>query len=435
MTEPALLALLGVAGYGLAVLTNLLLSHQLGPEVYGDYSVGFTVLTMMTTLSLLGTDMSAGRFIPGLRRDRDDIGLRGYFGWNRRRVGRAFVGVLLVYLLFLLVATTTHVLGYKRMSEYHLAFHSLWIVPILAVGVLFRRYLVASGHALAGGILAGLAPYLLILASIGIAVAGLHVPLRDAPVIIAVWAVSFSVLTALQFAMLRRSEPAMYEAFRHGGRGMASSERLWARACDGMMMVRVSGLALWHLDLLIVEAVAPDEASVGLYAAVLLLARILQLVPGYVMFMIQPRVGTASADASARPALQRAIHAANLILLIVSSLILAGMLLERQAILGWFGPDFPTAAPALVPLAIGAFVAAMTRQSRVILMTSGGERILSRISVAGLVLLVVAGVPVTRAYSIFGMAVVSSLVLVGQAMVVYLFARRQLPGVRPLSIA
>jgi hypothetical protein len=76
----------------------------------------------------------------------------------------------------------------------------------------------------------------------------------------------------------------------------------------------------------------------------------------------------------------------------------------------------------------------MTRQSRVILLTSGGERLLSRTSMAGLVLLVAVGVPVTHVYSIMGMAVVSCLVMIGQALTIYLLARRQLPGVRPLSV-
>lgn len=434
-SRPVQLAVISIAGYGLALLTNLLLSNLLGTELFGDYQVAFALLSLLASLSLSGTDMVASRYLPTMRKTVNLEGIRAYCAWNRSRIRFGFSIILAVYAVFLAIALATHLADYKRFEEYHLAFHSIWIAPIAALSLLTDRYLVASGYPRTGSILGSLALHLVLLFCVAAAVYGLRLSVSSSSVMIGILVVSFVFLALLHAVIFRTVEPEIYGAWWTRARGAsAEHHRAWSRTSNRMLIMRVNSLMLWHLDLFIVEIASPNEAATSLYAAVLLVVRIMQLIPTTISFMIRPLCGAAADDRSQCPKLQKAINESNAVVLGVCSLLLAGMLIGGHFILNAFGPGFSEATTALAMVAVGAFIEALTRQSLVILQTMGHEQVATRISTVSLVIVLGGGFIATYLFSYNGMAAVTGLVLAGKGLISYAFARRRLPEIRPLSV-
>lgn len=435
LTEPLILSLVGLAGYGLVFLTNVILSRLMGSEVFGDYNVAFAALSIFSSLALVGTDNAANRFIPHIAKTGGDGGLRNYLAWNLRWLVRPFVMVIGLAAAVVVIAALTDALGYKRFEDYHLAFHVLWIAPVAALNLLLGSYFVSLGHSILGGVFRNFAANALILGYVALAVWLFDLPIGHGAVILGVWAASFASLILVQITTLKLREPAVYSVFKAAiGTPAADVEKTWATTSMWMLVTTINNIVLWHLDLFIVEIVAPDEASTGYYAAILLIARMLHLVPLYVMFMVTPKVGYAIDQPEDYQGLQRAIDGANAIVVGTSIVMLAGIVIWRREILDLFGPGYRSADTALIFLAVGIFIGALTRQSRAILMASGGEKIVSRASAVGLVVLAVAGVPAIYYFSLDGIAVVSGAVVACQNLVFFAFAKYRLSGIRPLTV-
>ena len=403
---------------------------------FGDHNVAFAVVAALAEMVLTGTDTAAGRFIPHISHHGSNATLTAYIGWNLIRVRRTFLVVFAAYGLFLAAATMADVLGLKNFGTYHLVLYSFWIGPLAAWCLLLARYLVVGGHDLVGGVFATLVPNAFMLSFVAIALWGLHVSVNRPSVIVVIWAAAFLLLSIALFFVVRRLEPVIYEAIRKFRRHVTAAGHVeWARASSSMFVSRVSGLLLWYAELFILEVAAPRESAVGLYAAALLIARILRLVPNYVMYMVTPLVGADYDDVHEYPELQRGIDRANAIVFPISVLVLAVIFIWPRDLLEIFGSGFQVAGGALKLLAVGGFVTALTRQSRAILMASGGEHVVSRLSTATLLVLVAAGIPASRFFSLDGLALVSCVTMVGEGIGFYVFARRQLPAIRPLSLA
>jgi O-antigen/teichoic acid export membrane protein len=435
VAEPLTLAIVGMAGYAVAFLTNVVLSRLMGSEIFGDYSVAFAVLGVLTSLALVGSDQAANRFIPHLSGAGDRKRLGDYLVWNIRWLFKPFLLVVALAAATLAVAALTDLLGLKAIEDYHLAVHAIWIAPLSAACLLVGSYFVALGHSVLGGAFRNLLPNASILVFILAAAWLLGASVGRGLVILVVWAVAFGSLLALQMWTLKRREPDAYRAVRaaFGNRAVGADPR-WASTSTWMLGMTICSIVLWHLDLLIVEIVDPSEAETGYYAAIVIVARMLHLVPLYMGFMVGPRVGFAYDRPDQYGALQRAIDASNAIVAGVSVAVLGAIVIWGREILDLFGPGYRGAETALFILAAGVFVGGLTRQSRSILMSSGGERIVSRTSAAGLAVLIAGGIPATLYFSLDGMATVSAAVVAGQNLVLFAFAKRRLKGIRPLTI-
>ncbi len=433
--EPLTLAAVGLTGYGVVFLTNVLLSRSMGTDVYGDYSVAFAVLGVATSLTLVGSDQAASRFIPSLAKAGDRTGLHDYIVWNLRWLARPFLLVVALAAVALFASLATDALGLIAFGQYHLAVHAVWIAPLSAAALLFGSYFVALGRSVLGGIYRNFLANALILGFVAAAIWLLDLPIDQGAVILAVWALSFVSVLAVQLWALGRQEPDVLQEIRSAFAGPPGAvDRNWASTSRWMLAITISGIVLWHLDLLVVEIVSPSEAATGHYAAIVLIARMLHLVPLYIGFMVKPKVGYAFDKPEEHKALQRAIDGSNAIVAAVSVAMLTGMIVWRDDILGLFGPGFRDADVALIVLASGVFAGGLARQARSILMASGGERIVSRTAAGGLAIVVVVGAPAVHLFGLDGMAAVSGAVVAGQNLIFCFFAKRRIEGIRPLTV-
>lgn len=430
-----LLAAIGYAEFGILLLTNLLLTGWMDSATFGDYHVALSVMLMSVSLVLMGTAQAANRFIPPLRQKGDEPGLRNYFAWNQRRVGwmsALFVGGSAVLLAAILLdqgrPTDTG-------RDPHLALYGLFLVPLVAVGVLVSSYFAALGHPFASVLTRALSSNVAILVFFSMAVFLLGLSASDAPVILGVCASAFVTTLVVQTAMFRRTEAGAFQTFLAGfARRPAALDPEWRPTAAWMVVTAICAGMLWHIDILIVEFCASDEASTGYYAAILFISRLLFYSPNYVVTMVRPRISEAVADPSRMPELQRVLDGANLIIFLTSAIVYAGILIFGYRILSAFGEEYTAAFPGMVLFATGAFVNGITLPARNLVNLSGGQSIVSRVQVFALMALVAAGIPATLIWNIEGAAAVSGFILAGQHIVLYVFARRRLPQIRPLSI-
>lgn len=438
---PLILATVGVLGYGIVALVNVVLSRIMGSALFGDYHVALSVLSMMAAVVLVGSDMAATRFIPHLHRTGDHGRLGDFFAWNLRWLMRSFGLGLVVALAVLGFAILFDSLGVRSIDDYHLAFFVIWLAPAAAAAQLLGSYFVSLGHSVVGAVSRTFAIDTLMLVFVLLAVLVIGLPsegnlgIRNGAVILAIWALSYLCLIVGQLLLMRLHEPAIYALLKDAARAPAAdADRTWSKTSRTMLITAINVIVVWHIDIVIVELLAPDENATGYYAALLIIVRVLYLVPHYVLYTLRSKIGYAFDKPEEYPALQHALHGVNLVIVVGSSIAFAGVMLFHGPILDLFGPGFRSAGPALMIMSTGVFLAVILQPARVVVMMSGGEKIGSRITGFGAMAIVGFGAAATYFWSFTGMAAVTGIVMVAQNIAFYAVARRRLEGIRPLSL-
>jgi len=347
--------LLGAASaYALAWLVG----RGEGPEAYGQFELGLTVLTMAAMFSRLGLDAVMVKWLAATRVD-------GHVGVQRTLARRASMWVLGASLLLAgSVWWSTTQLQESLGGDEGLWTAVAWGVPAMALWGLASEMLRGLGR-MAGyasvqqGVLTALAVALML--SLGLDV----VSAFGAALLVVGVAAAAHVAWSLPKGSKAIDMPASY-------RGSAMLSTGWPMLLGSAMFLVMS----WTDTLLLGHFL--DEAEVGVYRVAFRLAAVITLVQAAVNSYAAPWFAERHAvgdDAGLRQALAQTTGL-NVAFSVPAFLALA---VAPAWWMGWFGPAFESGAMCLLCLALGQLVNALCGPVMYLLNMTGHERVAQRI--------------------------------------------------------
>ena len=422
--QSLLLLFIGIVSYIIVFLINAVLSRYMTSDVYGDYTVALSLMDIVASIILLGTNSSANRFIPRLYQDRNFEQLLGYLVWNANLLKKSFLVCFSVAALLAGIALFMHFYGYMKFEEYHLAFHALWIAPLAALVLLCSNYFISIRHTILGSIFQSFAINGLMLVCFLAAIFFFELTLGGDGTVITTWVVSFGILLFIQVAILKWKDFTFLSTLKNVfSKNNTYKDEIWKKSTTSFMVISIVNSLIWYLDLFIVELAGRQEGSTGYYSAILVITRVIYIIPFYIGLSIASSVSYYFNKPNQYPRLQQVVNSANFVNFIVSVLMLLVIIGYHEEILNFFGAAYKSVGKALIILAFGTCIVSIARVPRIILLYSGHENFMLHSAIITLLLILIAGIPATYYWGVNGIAWVSTVILSLQSLFFIIFNR------------
>ena len=138
---------LSAASYGLGFYMSYLLLRYLSISQYGDVMVAWQILTVASTVLLMGTKNVSKRFLIFYLREKSKRYI-DFIWWHMGYIFRLFLGFSIAYTVFVLLFVALDSMGLFVMHKFHIAFWSLASAPLYAFAMILTIYLLAFGFVL-----------------------------------------------------------------------------------------------------------------------------------------------------------------------------------------------------------------------------------------------------------------------------------------------
>jgi O-antigen/teichoic acid export membrane protein len=399
------LAGIAVMGYFSKYAFNLVLTHYLTPQVFGDFNIAVRLLTIFSTVSLLGTSTASKRFVSNyLQLEHHDV-LAGYIQWNTSLIRAPFIICLIVAIASLTIMHLFHFWHLKDIRDYHLAFYILWIVPLAALLSLLNSYLLCANnplfYALIGNSLniVALIFFLIVIGIVGHEnIASLHLLLVMTLSIVTMLCISLYLITTrashiyglLKRALSTRNKPQIDPEW------LSVATRL---TINGLFMSFI-----FSIDLMILRVISPYPAHVGYYAVALTVASATLVIPQNIYTFIKPQISSLFRAPDGKEKLEVLLKGPNRLNCITSFIIGIFIIYFAKPLLHHFGVSYTQIAPSLIMLVLGFMISAYAQPAKNILTYTGFESLLLKISMIELSSIFILGSILTFYFDVFGTA-------------------------------
>ncbi|MCK4869794.1 MAG: polysaccharide biosynthesis C-terminal domain-containing protein [Gammaproteobacteria bacterium] len=407
-----------VARYGV----NVLLANHLKAEAYGDYAAMINVVFFAGTVLLLGSDEAALRFIPEYVYKRDWARVSGYIKHHLKLI--LLISVVVVTVMFL-IATVLYLLsrvGVGTFFDYHPILFAIWFAPMFAL-IVFQAKLLRSLHKVAWSLLTfKILPFLLMAFGIFLFTSkGSILTMYQA---LMVYGTGLFVVVITQFILLLAALP--YEVdFSQA----EYQKRKWFAVSTAIMFASLIFAGVTTVDLLLLELLGPNEAQVGILAAVLTISSGVLTMPLALNAVIAQRVRVLVRRQN-HVYLQKYANICNYIIVPPIILVAIAIIVYGKALLGHFGQAFVAGYDVLIfVILILGILSMLTAFGRPLLQYSGRHRQLVYANVVALIVMVVVDIVTMPFYGIYG--AVLSMILSRLIVAVWvLWASRKLLHIR-----
>lgn len=427
--------IVGFLTYASILICSLFLSRTMGPVVFGNYNIAIAVLSIFTTVTLLGTDISVTRFIPPLNNEGNNNQIAQYFSWNMYLLKRSFQICLVTCCTLLVLGYVFHVTNYINMANYHLAIYSILLTPLLALATLISSYMISFERILKGTVYKTLVIHVLLLGYFAGAFYLLKVDITTNGNIFLILTLSVFSLFFLELYSGRKKIFNLYQSLKLGVDTVSQdTTNIWYKTSLHLIATQIIYIALRYMDLFIVKIFSSDASAAGIYSAIMVVTHIIYFIPVSLTFLVKPSISSLYDKPEKYAELQEIINATNLIIFICCPVLLFIICFWSYDILAFFGPDFVVAKSPLIIFSLGCCFLGLSRVSQAILLFSGREKLNFYITVADIFILLILGIPATYYFDLPGIATVVAGLFFFQGMMYIFLARHYLPGIKPVSI-
>ncbi len=416
----AIVLLSYLASYGL----NFYLAQILDPQNYGDVSVVWQVLLFATPVALLGTELAVMRFLP-MYMEQGKVGLiAGFLKWMKRTYiisSLVILGVGLLVLLVFVVFSKTHI---HFFDQFHIIITAFWLVPLFSLVMLLAQVFQAMKKYYHSALFSGLAFTLLIIVTVALLITIFE------STWIGLYRASFSVLLCIgvacvimimcEFYWLKKCMPKRYFTVKP-----QFEVKRWSKVAFEMMSSTVVFGGLLAIDIVMLEVLGKNEAQVGHFAAVLVIASSIGVFGSAVDMLVNPMISPCIEQKNHRH-LQSVIHIMNLFKAFPALLLTTGIIIFGKDLLRMFGDSYVNAYSSLVIVVIGVFWGICLSSSGPLLLYSGHQRTNFKLSIIQLGFIIVLDVIFIPLYHIQGAAIVLTVAIILSAIVRAFLARKYL---------
>ena len=211
------------------------------------------------------------------------------------------------------------------------------------------------------------------------------------------------------------------------------TKREWLYSSYRLIVTNLIFLIVCFLDLFILEIFSAQENDVGYYSAALTIASILWVIPDGVFQFLKPKMTGYLKTPEGKIKLQKKLNRINLIVFLVATVAAVVLIVFGNIFLLHFGKAYSVAHTALTLVVLGNYIGIMQKSPTFLLIYSGQEHLILRISIVQIILLLVTGIPLAYFYNLNGMAVATAVSFCLIFFPLVYFARKK-SQIRPLTI-
>lgn len=407
------------AGMVLAFATQILLTRILGAAQYGSYYFVLAWVMALLIPAKLGLDAALLRFVPAYIARREWGLLKGILRWSSRKAALASLGIA-----GLLAATVTLLDDVE--GEFAVTFYlGSLLLPVL-VYVYLRSALLRSLKHVVLALLpeAVIAP--VVLGASVILYWSLVKPDLTAAHAMAATLGGLAVSGLVGQFLLTSRIPG--ELQRHAAELDAG---VWLRSTGSMLLISGAHVLLNHTDLIML-GVLGDTYAVGIYAVAAKAAVLVSFPLTIANSSIAPLISQFHSTAE-HAQLQRALDHSMKRVAMASLVAFVGVVFFGRELLAIFGAEFVEGYAALVILATGALVNALSGPCANLLSLTGSEGYVSRVMLLVTVLNVILNLLFIPRWGIEGAAFATAISMVTWNLVMFVAAGKRL-GLAPNSL-
>lgn len=391
---------ISAAGVGLAYVTHVLLARWLGVESYGYYVYALAWLNVLVTLVQMGMNTSTVRLTAELRAADNHGAIHGLSLFSTLAVLAAGAGVILIGGLVLIVVD-----GLGLLETLQVRTLAIMLPLVVFLALLNQRMAILQGFervALAQSFLEVMRPLLVI----GLLAALISLMNLDAALAMAAnGAATVLVLLAVGVAVARlmTRETPKTKAVRE------FHSRAWLAVSLPYLGIGGLTVVMDQSDVLILGTLMGGVVT-GLYLPALKLSQLV-LFP---MLAIRSHAAPLLAKLHAKKdiiELQRQMNITTISSVLTGVVLVVGVIWQREFLLSLFGAEFIEAAPAIVVLALGMMVFAITGGVEVFLIIGPFERLTLKIYAFVVVMNIALNAILIPIFGFMGAAIATSITI------------------------
>lgn len=423
-----ILILTYAAGYALNILLNSYLTHHMGPAMYGDYCIGLNILEMAATLILLGTEISAVRFIPlfdGLERTA------AFIRWNLRFIAKSFA----YFLVFVGLAIIVNYVWNDPSEELHFAIYMLFAAPFSALYALLLSYLNARNNILLSTVVDAVVRYVVIWGAFIVLLSALNVK-ADSLLIGTLYMAVFFLLSAFVLAAYNKLHaPIGFSIFTSDTLPENGEKNQWITTSLHYVFANMVFLVFLYVDKMILEIVHSNERVVGHYSLLIVLVGLFTLASRSSAAVLSPHISIVCVNKESNRSFQKLIDKTNTSSFVFFAALFAAYFFFGETILQHFGNahEYSGVYSALIYLSLSQIFLEIGKSALRFLLYGGFSGYINKVFVLCIALLIGIGVPMTYWFGLNGMVashLITSFIYMGAFVTK---AKKEFAGLKVLS--
>ena len=364
MKNIILLAIL-YAGFTAEYVANKFLTGNLDLDGLGDFNVAVSVATLFSVIFILGGDSGLNRFIPKYLENREWKKIKGYIAY--------YLKLTLIICLsagILSLAIDYFLRRYHLEKLLHESYFAMILTPALSVFTILGALLLAMHRRYLSSLTTELLKPLLFLAGIRIWIY-FNATINEYEAV-ALLLSSLLLTVTVQSWLSLKSIP-----FDFFGEKLQLCIPEWRSACIPMLITDLSNNFVSVIEIWSLELLHHNEKSVGAFSLLVFISSIIWVNFSAILYFISSRISTIEND---RKALQKYYSGNALWLLLINIFTASILIVNAEAILGWFHSDMIAYRNWFCFIVVGTTINALLRLASPFLRLSGYAREASAIS-------------------------------------------------------
>ncbi len=424
------LMLIAVINYSIKYALNAYLANHLAPRTYGDFTIALKMLMVAASLTLLGSDISAKRFLSQYLSRQDASSAVQFIAWNLKLLWRCSAAVIIILLLFIVALYQFHLQQDSWFETHHLVIHILWLTPLLSVSVLLTSFLLCNQNYYLSGLTGRVLKYILLVSFVVGASTIFDLKLSNENLFYLVLG-AFFILVLMQLLSAFFVMPANMRLAAKEALHLTNPEREeWIKTSLNLALNNIIFNLVCVIDLAVVELVGHDEDMVGHYSAVLVIAGIIWLFSNSMGNYLKPKVRYLLSNKKIKE-MQQVINQTNMVSIAVCFFMALAVIVFSDPLLKSFSDPYRIAGKPLIILAVCYFLGGLSRSAVTLLAFSKNERVLLVVSTIELIASALACLVGTLYFGLLGTAVGAGSVIVIKSFYLMHVAKKRL-GVSPI---
>jgi len=352
------------ASYFLSYIASVLISRLFGVQQYSDYAVATAVLTISSSIALLGFDKATLQYLPR------------YFSSQRFDLAAHYIRstfwMILLFSISLAISISLIIILFeikRGESMHHIILLALLLVPIVTCVDYLNKILITKKQLLNSLIVFRIQqPFLLMIFVLGC----YFFNIRSSTSLIACLAVAWIAILCFYLYWLRNDIPAFAKAKRSSVCWRAWLPRALPFWVCGIVLVTIQNMGVLILEILDVNA-----REVGIYAAVTQTCHFLIMVHTAVNIVALPRFSEVFSYRN-KTQLQNNLNDYLRVIFYFCLLFLVMVAIGGKTMLSFFGPEFVKGYSTLCVLTVGSVINVYCGLSTSLLQIAGLRRIVLR---------------------------------------------------------
>ncbi len=404
LTSTPIAIVIMLIGFACNYLLGIFLAQTLGARHYGEYSLAAQILKLVAFIALLGTAMSDKQYLANFLRQKNEADVLIYIRWNLKLIRVTYTICWLVALASFLTMIILHYYGVHDIRKYNLAVYMLWISPLAASIFLLCSYLLANNNFLWSSFLQNILINASYLIYFYIAFKLWPNNIDNIKIILVFFVSSCSVLIICWYLTYKKISLLKEISLRDVFYNKMERHADWLKTSIRLAISNITYYLTTTLIFFLLQIILHHQESIAYYSACLTICAVIWILGTAIALPFQPIISTLMQTADGKNTLQRKINRANLLALILFSLISLLIISYSGKILLLFGPDFIAATTTLNILLAATLFNTMFIIGQLILSYSGYSKEVMVYRLITFFVTIILGVLLTFYYGINGMA-------------------------------